>query len=75
MWLANDGNYRELRFFTSWTKHRQWEDHYLPRIVQAVTKQVDPLHSVYASISNIPLHRLRCHLETRSLARSTHVLA
>jgi hypothetical protein len=40
MWLANDGNYRELRYFTPWMKHRQWEDHYLPRIVQAVTKQV-----------------------------------
>ncbi|KAF8159641.1 hypothetical protein B0H34DRAFT_704302 [Crassisporium funariophilum] len=40
MWLANDGNYRELRYFTPWAKHRQWEDHYLPRIVQAVTKQV-----------------------------------
>jgi NAD+ synthase (glutamine-hydrolysing) len=40
MWLANDGNYRELRYFTPWMKHRQWEDHYLPRIIQAVTKQV-----------------------------------
>jgi NAD+ synthase (glutamine-hydrolysing) len=40
MWLANDGNYRELRYFTPWSKHRQWEDHYLPRIVQAVTKQI-----------------------------------
>ncbi|KAI0322768.1 glutamine-dependent NAD synthetase with GAT domain-containing protein [Amylostereum chailletii] len=40
MWLANDGNYRELRYFTPWQKHRQWEDHYLPRIVQAVTDQV-----------------------------------
>lgn len=40
MWLANDGNYRELRFFTPWSKHQQWEDHYLPRIIQAVTKQV-----------------------------------
>ncbi|TFK71373.1 glutamine-dependent NAD(+) synthetase with GAT domain-containing protein [Pluteus cervinus] len=40
MWLANDGNYRELRYFTPWQKHRQWEDHYLPRIIQAVTKQV-----------------------------------
>lgn len=39
MWLANDGNYRELRYFTPWAKHRQWEDHYLPRIIQAVTKQ------------------------------------
>jgi NAD+ synthase (glutamine-hydrolysing) len=40
MWLANDGNYRELRYFTPWMKHREWEDHYLPRIVQAVTGQV-----------------------------------
>jgi len=40
MWLANDGNYRELRYFTPWQKHRQWEDHYLPRIVRAVTGQV-----------------------------------
>ncbi|KAK1232129.1 glutamine-dependent NAD(+) synthetase [Marasmius sp. AFHP31] len=39
MWLANDGNYREVRFFTAWTKHRQWEDHYLPRIIQTVTGQ------------------------------------
>ncbi|KAJ3514988.1 hypothetical protein NLJ89_g2039 [Agrocybe chaxingu] len=36
MWLANNGNYRELRYFTPWTKHRQWEEHYLPRIVQAI---------------------------------------
>ncbi|KAJ3881252.1 hypothetical protein F5051DRAFT_397582 [Lentinula edodes] len=39
MWLANDGNYRELRYFTPWTKHRQVEDHFLPRIVQVVTGQ------------------------------------
>jgi NAD+ synthase (glutamine-hydrolysing) len=40
MWLANDGNYREMRYFTPWLKHRQWEDHFLPRIIQSVTKQV-----------------------------------
>ncbi|KIK81592.1 hypothetical protein PAXRUDRAFT_35820 [Paxillus rubicundulus Ve08.2h10] len=39
MWLANDGNYREMRYFTPWMKHRECEDHYLPRIIQAVTKQ------------------------------------
>ncbi|KAF9005960.1 hypothetical protein BDQ17DRAFT_1352471 [Cyathus striatus] len=39
MWLANDGNYREMRWFTPWQKHRQWEDYYLPRIIQAVTNQ------------------------------------
>ncbi|KAF8433258.1 hypothetical protein L210DRAFT_3623180 [Boletus edulis BED1] len=40
MWLANDGNYREMRYFTPWMKYREWEDHFLPRIIQAVTKQV-----------------------------------
>ncbi|GLB41773.1 putative NAD synthetase family protein [Lyophyllum shimeji] len=39
MWMADDGNYRETRWFTPWMKPRQWEDHYLPRIIQAVTKQ------------------------------------
>ncbi|KAI0825506.1 glutamine-dependent NAD(+) synthetase with GAT domain-containing protein [Irpex lacteus] len=39
MWLANNGNYRELRYFTPWQKHRQVEDHYLPRIIHAVTGQ------------------------------------
>ncbi|KAG8775417.1 glutamine-dependent NAD(+) synthetase [Ceratobasidium sp. 428] len=40
MWMANDGNYRELRYFTPWRKHRQTEEHYLPRMIQAVTGQV-----------------------------------
>ncbi|KAK0202995.1 hypothetical protein DFS33DRAFT_1344182 [Desarmillaria ectypa] len=40
MWMANNGNYRELRYFTPWMKHRQWENHFLPRIIQAVTQQV-----------------------------------
>ncbi|KAJ3551159.1 hypothetical protein NM688_g4877 [Phlebia brevispora] len=39
MWLANNGNYREMRYFTPWMKHRQTEDHYLPRIIHAVTGQ------------------------------------
>jgi len=45
MWLANDGNYREMRYFTPWSKPRQWEDHFLPRIIQTVTKQVGLLTS------------------------------
>jgi NAD+ synthase (glutamine-hydrolysing) len=49
MWLANNGNYRELRYFTPWAKHRQCEDHFLPRIVQTVTKQVILLYSVLFS--------------------------
>ncbi|KAF7794441.1 hypothetical protein EIP86_005575 [Pleurotus ostreatoroseus] len=29
----------EMRYFTPWMKHRQVEDHYLPRIIHAVTGQ------------------------------------
>ncbi|ORX33566.1 hypothetical protein BD324DRAFT_639339 [Kockovaella imperatae] len=39
MWMANDGNYRELRFFTPWSKHRQVEQHPLPAMVRAITGQ------------------------------------
>lgn len=36
MSLANDGNYREMRYFTPWGRARYVEDHYLPRIVSEV---------------------------------------
>ncbi|KAL7418938.1 glutamine-dependent NAD(+) synthetase [Cryptotrichosporon argae] len=39
MWMANDGNYRELRHFTPWAKHRQTEQHALPGIIREVTGQ------------------------------------
>lgn len=39
MFLANDGNYRELRYFTPWVKERQVEDYYLPRMIQEITGQ------------------------------------
>ena len=40
MWMANGGNYRELRYFTPWMKPHQSEDHYLPRMIQNITGQV-----------------------------------
>ncbi|KAI9096181.1 hypothetical protein DFS34DRAFT_157092 [Phlyctochytrium arcticum] len=39
MFLANDGNYREMRWFASWSKYRTLEDYYLPRMVSAITGQ------------------------------------
>lgn len=39
MWMANDGNYRELRWFTPWQKYKQAEEHYLPKMVADVTGQ------------------------------------
>jgi predicted amidohydrolase len=62
MYMANDGNYRELRYFTPWQKHRQVEDHYLPRMVQAVTGQVS--EQTCARLNLLTYFRLKCLLET-----------
>lgn len=39
MHLAQDGNYREMRYFTPWVKPREWEDYYLERLVGDLTGQ------------------------------------
>ncbi|CAI4940001.1 BBT_HP_G0012110.mRNA.1.CDS.1 [Saccharomyces cerevisiae] len=39
VWLANDGNYREMRFFTPWMKPGVVEDFILPPEIQKVTGQ------------------------------------
>ncbi|PWY86440.1 glutamine-dependent NAD(+) synthetase [Aspergillus sclerotioniger CBS 115572] len=39
MWLANDGNYREMRHFTPWQRPREVEDYYLEQIVGKITGQ------------------------------------
>ncbi|CAG8570533.1 13510_t:CDS:10 [Cetraspora pellucida] len=39
MFLANDGNYREMRYFTAWSPARYVEDYYLPRIIRNITGQ------------------------------------
>lgn len=39
MWMANDGNYRELRYFTPWTRRGEFDDFVLPRMVSDVTGQ------------------------------------
>ena len=38
--MCDDGNYRETRWFTAWTKTRQTEDFYLPRFVREATGQI-----------------------------------
>ena len=37
--LADDGNYRESRWFAAWTRRLQTQEHALPRLVQDVTGQ------------------------------------
>ncbi|KAG8240343.1 hypothetical protein J437_LFUL000818 [Ladona fulva] len=39
MILCDDGNYRESRWFTPWSKVKTLEDYYLPRIITSVTGQ------------------------------------
>ncbi|ELW71942.1 glutamine-dependent NAD(+) synthetase isoform X2 [Tupaia chinensis] len=39
MALANEGNYRELRWFTPWSRSRQTEEYFLPRMLQDLTGQ------------------------------------
>lgn len=39
IWLANDGNYREMRFFTPWMKTGVVEHFVLPPVIQKVTEQ------------------------------------
>ncbi|RMJ13706.1 hypothetical protein CDV36_006629 [Fusarium kuroshium] len=34
MYLANDGNYREMRYFTPWLRPTHWEEFHLPKILQ-----------------------------------------
>jgi len=34
MWLANDGNYREMRHFTPWPRPREYDEYHLPRRIQ-----------------------------------------
>lgn len=38
--LANEGNYREHRWFVAWTKLKEVEDHFLPRMISDITGQV-----------------------------------
>lgn len=40
IWLANDGNYREMRFFTPWSRPQYVEVFVLPRMIQKVTEQL-----------------------------------
>ncbi|KAK0053547.1 glutamine-dependent NAD(+) synthetase [Biomphalaria pfeifferi] len=37
--LANEGNYREHRWFVAWTKLKEVEDHFLPRMISDITGQ------------------------------------
>nr|XP_012145464.1 PREDICTED: probable glutamine-dependent NAD(+) synthetase isoform X2 [Megachile rotundata] len=39
MQMCDDGNYRESRWFSPWTKERTVEDYFLPRMISQITGQ------------------------------------
>ncbi|CAD1480281.1 unnamed protein product [Heterotrigona itama] len=39
MQMCEDGNYRESRWFSPWTKERTVEDYFLPRMISQITSQ------------------------------------
>lgn len=39
IFLANDGNYREMRYFVGWGRTKYVEEYYLPRSIVAITHQ------------------------------------
>ncbi|CEH16715.1 glutamine-dependent nad synthetase with gat domain-containing protein [Ceraceosorus bombacis] len=39
MWLANDGNYREMRYFTPWTRRGETDEFVLPEIIRSLSGQ------------------------------------
>ncbi|KAL0640035.1 glutamine-dependent NAD(+) synthetase [Maublancomyces gigas] len=39
IYLANDGNYREMRYFTGWGRVKYVEEYYLPRMIAEITGQ------------------------------------
>lgn len=36
LWLANDGNYREMRYFTPWLRPQHVEQYYVPRMIRDI---------------------------------------
>lgn len=39
LYLANDGNYREMRYFTAWNRPKYYEEFQLPKGIQEITNQ------------------------------------
>ncbi|XP_044234314.2 glutamine-dependent NAD(+) synthetase isoform X19 [Ursus arctos] len=66
MALANEGNYRELRWFTPWSRSRQTEEYFLPRMIQDVTKQ----EVLTATLDLEDVRSYRAEISSRNLAAS-----
>ncbi|XP_040495545.1 glutamine-dependent NAD(+) synthetase isoform X6 [Ursus maritimus] len=69
MALANEGNYRELRWFTPWSRSRQTEEYFLPRMIQDVTKQ----EVLTATLDLEDVRSYRAEISSRNLAQASKV--
>ena len=54
--LAGNGNYREARWFTAWTRRQYVEEHRLPEILWKVTGQKSvPFGDAYLQLNDVSL--------------------
>ena len=51
LYLAMNGNYREMRWFASWSKLRETEDHMFLSIILEIAGQVTKCGAVFVSVS------------------------
>lgn len=59
--LANDGNYRELRWFSSWKHHRQLVQYNLPdNIADAISQKTVPFGDGYLSFLDVKIAAETC---------------
>ena len=63
IWLANDGNYREMRYFTPWERPRHVEDYQLPRMIQKLQGAVNvPIGDAVISTANTCIGAETCEV-------------
>ena len=72
LFLANDGNYREERYFTPWHDHNSLDAHHLPDFIQAATGQATaPIGVAYLALTDCSLGCETC--EELFTPRAPHI--
>lgn len=72
VFLANDGNYREMRWFTSWSRFRDLDRHTLPKAIFEITGQRDvPFGMAILEFNDVVIASETC--EELFTPRSPHI--
>jgi NAD+ synthase (glutamine-hydrolysing) len=75
LWLANDGNYREERFFTGWQRPRYVEEYYLPRMIQKIQGSIKvPIGDALISTPDTCFAAETCEVSYLSRGRTNTLL-